>query len=202
MRLNVPFYKQTTKLNCGPAALKMTLAFFGEEYDLALLEESVGIKEGFGISTVQIALGAARLGFTTELYSTSIGFNESNSDLEFYKKYVESDLGKRYKEMISEARKLGIVLEERSLTIEEILSKVGENSLPIVLLDWNVVKGEREKGYQGHFVPVVGYNEKGVFVHNHGLNIPKEFLEIPKNIFEEARKAKGTDEDIVFIYRK
>ena len=55
---------------------------------------------------------------------------------------------------------------------------------------------------QGHFVPIVGYDEKNIYVHNQGLTNPTENLSIPRELFEQARKAKGTDEDIIFIYRK
>ena len=65
-----------------------------------------------------------------------------------------------------------------------------------------ITEWAREKGYQGHFVPVVGYDKKNVYVHNHGLNNPLSFLPIKKEIFEEARKAKGTDEDIIVVHRK
>ena len=62
MKLNVPFYKQTTKLNCGPAALRMVLAYFDKDYSLKFLEEKSQIKEGKGVFKIQIAIAAARLG--------------------------------------------------------------------------------------------------------------------------------------------
>ena len=70
------------------------------------------------------------------------------------------------------------------------------------ILDWNTVLGETEKGYQGHFVPVVGYDIENVYVHNHGFKNPTAFLAIPREVFENARKVRGTDEDIAIIYRK
>ena len=88
------------------------------------------------------------------------------------------------------------------MTLEELLKNVSIDSIPIILLDWNVVKGTKEKGYQGHFVPIVGYDDDNVYVHDHGLNNPRSFLQIKREIFEEARKAEGTDEDIIVIYRK
>ncbi len=103
---------------------------------------------------------------------------------------------------MDDAQKAGVKLEERGVDLEELLGKIGNNSLPIILLDWNVVKEERDKGYKGHFVPVVGYDEESIYVHNHGLNNPTPFLPIKRDIFEEARKAKGTDEDIIIVHNK
>jgi uncharacterized protein YvpB len=201
MKLEVPFYKQTTPLNCGPVALRMVLLYFGKAIDIKLLEEKTGIKKGKGISTIQIATAAAALGYKTNFYSKSILFNEEYLKLDFYKKYSDMnlDLSKR---LVEKAKKAGVNIQERTLSLEKILKFVSKNSIPIVLLDWNIVKGKKEKGYHGHFVPVVGYNNQNVYVHNHGLNNPQEFMPISRKVFNEARKAKGTDEDIIIIHRK
>ena len=75
MRLNVPFYKQTTKLNCGPAALKMALSYLGKDYDMPTLEEKVGIMEGRAVSTIRLATASQDLGYKTEFYSKSLLFD-------------------------------------------------------------------------------------------------------------------------------
>ena len=72
----------------------------------------------------------------------------------------------------------------------------------MILLDWNVIKGCPEKGYQGHFVPITGYDENNVYVHNHGMLNPSPYFTIPREVFDEARKSKGTDEDVLFIMPK
>ena len=76
MRLEIPFYKQTTSLNCGPTALKMVLAYLGKDEGVEILEARTGIKEGKGVSTIQIATAAASLGYPTDFYSKHILFNE------------------------------------------------------------------------------------------------------------------------------
>lgn len=201
MKLDVPFYKQKENVDCGPVALKMVLSYFGKNYDIENLKEKTGIKKGKGISTIQIATAAALLGHKTDFYSKSLFMDEENFKMDFYKKYAEDNLLEQSKQLIEEAKKAGVKIEEKKLTLKEILTRVNENEIPIILLDWNVVKENREKGYQGHFVPIVGYDEENIYVHNQGLNNPTEFLKIKKEIFEEARKAKGTDEDIVIICR-
>ena len=39
--LQVPYFKQTTQLNCGAVALQMVLAFFGDKTNLDILEELI-----------------------------------------------------------------------------------------------------------------------------------------------------------------
>jgi hypothetical protein len=199
MRLDVPFFQQTTDLNCGPAALRMVLAYFGENCDLALLEEKSRIKKDKGVFTIQIAIAAASLGHKTDFFSKQVSFNKDNLELDFYQKYA--DLIERSDSFLEEARKMNVNVQERKFELDELLSNINQDCLPIILLDWNIIKGEKEKGYHGHFVPIVGYDKENVYVHNHGLKNPVRFLPIKKEIFDEARKEKGTDEDIVFVHR-
>lgn len=200
MKLDIPFYKQTTELNCGPVALRMVLAYFEKDLGLEILEKITGIKKGKAISTIQLAIASARLGYQTEFFSKHIYFNEDNLKLEFYKKY--SDIIQQSKQLVKDAKKAGVKIEEKSMNLETLLKKIGNNRVPIILLDWNVINRRKEKGYQGHFVPIVGYDKNNVYVHNHGLENPFPFLPIKKSIFEKARKANGTDEDIIIIHRK
>ncbi len=197
MKLDVPFFKQTTSLNCGPYALKMVFAYFDEDPKIETLENKTEIKEGKGVSTIQIATAAALSGYKVDFYSRHISFNEENMKLDYYRKY--SDDIQRSAKLIEEAKKAGVKMYEKEISLEKILEKIGKKCIPIVLLDWNSIKGQNEKGYQGHFVPIVGYNKNYVIVHNHGFDNPTPYFKMKKDIFEKARKSKGTDEDIIFI---
>jgi len=93
------------------------------------------------------------------------------------------------------------LFEEKTIKIDELLSYVTENSIPIVLLDWNVLF-QRYGGYNGHFVPVVGYDEENVYVHHHGMRDTEAFMKLKKELFDKARISEGTDEDVLIVYRK
>ena len=202
MKLQIPFFKQTKPLNCGPTALRMILAYFGKDEKVDVLEVKTGIKKGKGISTIQIATASASSRFKTDFYSKHILFNEEHMKHDFYRKYSDINLLKQSKKLVEDAKLAGVNVQEKILSLKELLGFVKKDSVPIILLDWNIVKARKEKGYQGHFVPIVGFDKQNVYVHNHGLNNPKEFMPVPRNIFDEARKAEGTDEDIVIVYRK
>jgi len=199
MILDVPFYKQTTPLNCGATALQMILAYFGEKVDIENLDKLIKTPQEKGISTIKLAIAASNLGYKTEFLSKRVLFDESNLQLDFYKKYGDIN-PEQSKSLIAEAKQLGVLVEEKSFPLRELLEKLTSNSLPIVLLDWNVIIGK--EGYHGHFVPLIGYDDHNVYVHNHGLSNPSSCMPVPKDLFDQARKAQGTDEDVVVIYGK
>ena len=212
MKIDVPFYPQKNHSDCGQIALKMVLAYFGENLEI----EKIEAMEGRGISTIQIALTAALLNYKTEFYSKSILFNKEHLKKEFYKKYFEDNPAEQVKKFTEKARKAGVKIKEEKLSLDEILNFTTKDSIPIILLDWNIVKNEiadkksinnkkfptELKGYHGHFVPVIGYDDENVYVHNQGLNNPQAFMKIPRETFDKARKSDGTDEDVVIIHRK
>jgi uncharacterized protein YvpB len=201
MKIDVPFFQQTTKINCGPTTLKMALAYLGKNLDVKVIEEKVGIKEGAGVSTLKLAISSRNLGYDVDFFSKHLGFDEKNQELDYYKKHNDVNVDESQK-LVEDAIELGINVHEKTLSLENILSFITEKSLPIVLLDWNVVNGQEEKGYQGHFVPIIGHDEKNIYVHNPSFTTPQESQSMRREIFDKARKSQGTDEDVVVIYRK
>ncbi len=201
MKLKVPFYKQTTPTNCGPMALKMVFSFFGKDFPIEKIEEKTDIKPGKATSTLHIAKAAADLGFKIKLVSKSLLPVQENLNSEFHKKFLEEDYIQKSINCFDYLKEKNIEITEKSIELNELLSYVTEESVPIVIMDWNVVKNRKEKGYFGHFVPVVGYDGENIYIHNHGFSDTKEFMPISRALFDEARKAKGTDEDILIIFR-
>jgi hypothetical protein len=152
--------------------------------------------------TIGLAKSAAQLGFRAEFYSSCLGFNPKNYELEFYKKEADdaSSTERKLERLKKEAVELKVQMEERSLSLDEILTKINVNCVPIILLDWGKIKGTGK--FVGHFVPIVGYDGENVYVHNQGIHNPEAFIPIKRGLFDLARKSPGTDEDIVFIHRK
>ncbi|MFA4887621.1 MAG: peptidase C39 family protein [Candidatus Nanoarchaeia archaeon] len=198
MKLEVPFYQQRSALNCGPTALKMAFEYLGKDLPIELIEEKSRMNDGKGVSTLKLALAAIELGFKTTLYTKTLQFNEEHLKLEFYKNYGDLDT-LQCSLLIKETQEKGAHLEEKQLDLQTILNYLDENTIVIVLLDWSVVLHNKEKGYNGHFVPLVGYDEENIYVHNQGNLNPTPYLAIPTHIFEEARMAQGTDEDLLIL---
>lgn len=66
MKLNVSFYRQEHAHTCGPACLRMVLAFFGT----VLTEDELAQRWGttlFGTGRIELAQAATALGFSAQL---------------------------------------------------------------------------------------------------------------------------------------
>ncbi len=197
MMINVPFYRSEKDIDCGPIALKMALEYLGEEHsmeEISILEKR--LKSGLVWST-GIALASEKLGFPARFISIS---NFIPEDIEYYKKYADDKSKLILKEIQDELKNLGAKMEERNIALSELLNYVSENSVPIVLLDWHVISGK--EGYQGHYVPVTGYDDENVYVHNPGIANAMAFMPIKREVFLKAWEAKGTDKDTIIIYKK
>ena len=203
MRYKVPFYEQKSVNDCGPTALQMVFEYLDKkQYSREEIAKLVDGEKSGMTWTLGLARASAALGFETEFYTTCLGFNPDNYDIDFYQKEADSpDKTKRKIEMLRvDAVRLGVKMAEKSLSLEEILRKIDSSCIPVILLDWGKIKGSDK--FTGHFVPIVGYDKENVYVHNQGELNPGAFIAIRKELFDISRKSAGTDEDIIFVHRK
>lgn len=198
MKLNVPFYRTEKDGECGPLALKMALSYFGEEHSFDKLSQLMRRTDSGMVWTAGIALAAKKLGFETRF--VTLNYGSINEDLDFYKKYANDRAMLTLGEIKKEIRQLSIKVEEKNMDLEELLKYVSDNSISIVLLNWHILRGK--EGFHGHIVPIVGYDADNIYVHNPGLLEPKDYFPIERRKFLEAWEAKGTDKDVVVIYKK
>jgi hypothetical protein len=187
-------------MGCGPAALKMTIDSLGTAIDLKAIESAIGIEELKAVATISLAGAAAKLGFNSILFTKTLEVPEEQKNMPFYQKYADSGYFRSARKRIEIARDAGAELHERTLNLKKLLSYVKDGQAIIMLLNWNVIN--KKEGYQGHFVPLVGYDETHVYVHNSGPKDPEANVKIPLAVFEQARTSPGTDEDIVVISKK
>ncbi|MBU0466706.1 MAG: peptidase C39 family protein [Nanoarchaeota archaeon] len=152
------------------------------------------------IFTVQLTTASSSLGHRTKFFSKTLACNPDNFNTDFYKRYAEERALEQTEKLVRDAKQQGVELIEKSLSLEELLAFVTENSLPVVLINWHVISGE--DSYHRHFVPIVGYDEKNVYIHQHGLRDTQEFMPVARDLFDKARKAPGTDEDVMVVYKK
>lgn len=204
MKIEVPFLKQESNNSCGISAMRMILQYLGQNYTEEELYQECSPEKSGVIWTVDLARLGKKKGFETEFYTRSLHLNQRNQSLEFYQKLTaESTAAQRVDQIVSEAEKIGVKLFEQPLSLNDIKSKMEDGWLAVILLDWRVVSPkENQFDFQGHLVPIVGFNDDSFFVHNQGMSDPLPFYEIKKETFEKARKSKGTDEDIVFVKKK
>src|SRR3989338_1005138 len=138
MRLNVPFFTQTTAHNCGQTVLRMVLAYFDKDPGINILEQNTKIGDSKAVSTKQIAIAASRMGYKVNFLSKYLLYNPKSTRLKYYK---ERKIDLRNAELyLEEARKSGVNIKEKSIALNELLSYVSKASIPIILLDWNIIK--------------------------------------------------------------
>ena len=153
--------------------------------------------------------------------STKLGVDTSFEDLDYYRESFQCD-EMRVKSLLEHGKRRGLPMVQVSGLCFEEFSKVISHSevVAIVLVDNQILtKGpcsSVNSTYRGHYILVNGisYEEEDVkfanikapddrgycmVIKNPGVTVKTEFVS-PKR-FEEAWRAVGTDEDVIFIAR-
>ncbi|MBI4176452.1 MAG: C39 family peptidase [Candidatus Aenigmarchaeota archaeon] len=68
MKMQVPVFRQGRKA-CGPAALRMVLAYYGERVTEKAIINAIGGVKSYGARTIALAEFARKMGFKTECLS-------------------------------------------------------------------------------------------------------------------------------------
>jgi len=201
MHFDIPF-SVNTQNNCGPIALQMVFASFGDRHPFEEIQRLTA-SETSGITfTNGLMYAAVKLGYAVELYSAHIAGNPQNFELRYYQEMTDGPAKVKGKIawLTAESIRLGARVEERTLSIEEIKAKLSDDCRAIVLLDWSKISGKED--FRGHFVPITGFDDTHLSVHDSGPRNPTPDLQLTSELFDKARTAKGTDQDILFIHRK
>ena len=69
MKIQVPLFKQTDSLSCGPTALRMILAYFGHDVSEDQIIKNLGGIKKYGVRTISLREYASNLGFKTTCFS-------------------------------------------------------------------------------------------------------------------------------------
>ena len=137
-----------------------------------------------------------------DFFTTSTELNEDVFKIDYVKEFSDGldDCKTKLNILAKRCKELGVSVTAKIFELEEILVRINENTIPIILIDANVIWNEYGRS-MGHFVPIVGYDEDNVYVHQPGRKYTKSFMKINKELFDKARKAKCTENDVLFISR-
>ena len=196
MKLNIPFRKSEEDTECAQRCLQMILEYFEEKHSIKKLSRLTKQLPSGMTWTAGIAMASKKLGFGTKIISKS-NFSHEKDEIEYYKKNTKEM--KTLHNLIKENKRLKIKTNETNLSITQLTKLLTKNSIPIILINWNVLT--KKKKYQGHFVVLSGYDNKNIYVHNPGIAKAQPFMKIKKELFKKAWESKGTDKDIVLISR-
>ncbi len=135
------------------------------------------------------------------MFTTTIGVNPALYDIDWYNRHINIDL-KRVQDKFALAEHNQWIIKNVSLTMSEIISKFidSNNIIAIILVDSNILNCTGKLDYSGHFIVLSAYkSETNKFEYvNPSSNKPfYKYIDVDK--LEKARKAIGTDDDLIFI---
>ncbi|XP_076041266.1 protein GUCD1 [Oratosquilla oratoria] len=212
--LNLPHVQQRHSWDCGLACILMTLPpharhrFESNFYEIC--EE-----EGFGESTwsIDIAYLLHKLGMRHRYVTVTLGIDPGFSSESFYDHVLGKD-AHRVTERFKQASKHGIVVEQGSISISQIVAHVRSQGPVIVLTNAHLLVCDRcakampqlrsclpcAPPYQGHYIVVIGYDMNKGTLYYRNPSYKDRICSISLCAFDNARLSYGTDEDIIFLY--
>jgi hypothetical protein len=208
----VPYHKQPTRLSCGPSSLRMALESLGVEIKEL---DDVGIpieksKSEKAVHSIQLALAARKFNLSVTITSTSLCLTTRHYEMPFYQSHSSLDVGESA-ELLKQAIEKGVRCIETEVPLEDILCRLRAGHRIVVLLDMNLVLSRPHLGYSGHYMPIVGYDDEFVILHNPATDsfpaydemgnylFHGPYVKVTRELFEVARKGDGTDQDVIFL---
>ena len=168
IKLPIPYFPQSLDFTCGPACLMMALKFFKKEMEfnraleLALWKEStlIFMTSGFG-GTDGYGLALSALKRNLDVYmvmsmdSTPLLKSVRRPEKKEVMRIVHNDMKHKAKE-----KGLGCAFYE--FGIEEIISALYQNKIPMVMISTYRLTGSKVP----HWVVVTGFDSEHLYIHD------------------------------------
>ncbi|KAL1365274.1 hypothetical protein HN51_013336 [Arachis hypogaea] len=207
--VDVPHVNQIYTWDCGLACVSMVLKTIGvNDRDIQALAELCCTNS---IWTVDLAYLLQRFSVAFSYFTVTFGANPNYSVESFYKEELPNDLV-RVDMLFQKAVESGIDIQCRSISGREIsililsgkyiaIALVDQSKLSHVLQDDVHVPevSSNNPGYTGHYVLICGYDAGADMFEIRDPASSKKHKRISSKSLEEARKAFGTDEDLLLI---
>ena len=194
--MRVPRFSQSEFWDCGFACVSMLLPNHPSTSELLSRTKT---KSVWTIDLAAICVKEEVMRNVT-LYTTNAGVLDSYEEMGYYSAAFQQDKP-RVEGLFRDAGDMGIEVNERSVTSAELANMLEEvDTFAIVLVDSSKLS-RVNRGYQGHYILVLGFNpDVGSFVYyDPSPNQTKRPKVVKKELFDVARKADGTDEDILVL---
>ncbi|CAL0334862.1 unnamed protein product [Lupinus luteus] len=206
----VPHINQIYTWDCGLACVTMVLKTIGiNDCNIQSLAELCCTNS---IWTVDLAYLLQRFSVTFSYFTVTYGANPNYCVESFYKEELPNDLV-RVDTLFRKAMEAGIDIQCRSISGKEIsvlilsgkyiaIALVDHNKLSHVWQEDDHVPGvfSNNPGYTGHYVLICGYDAEADMFEIRDPASSKKHNMVSSKSLEEARKAFGTDEDLLLIF--
>lgn len=212
--VDLPHVEQCYTWDCGLACLSMVLRYFDIPSQEVYTKDLDAQQCGESVWTIDLAYIIARYTIPHRLCTVTLGANVDHASKSFYTGFSKDE--QRVNKLFQDAASHGVVVEKRSVAMEEVISHVSDGGLAIVLSDWRYLEciwcpPEIRKcslccmigssGYQGHFIVVCGFDKRKRYIFYKNPNTDENLCCCRYESFDKARKSDGTDEDILFIFK-
>ncbi|KAA8500060.1 Protein GUCD1 [Porphyridium purpureum] len=164
--------------------------------------------------TIDVAYLLAALGLKLKYYTLQAGVRQEYRKQPFYMEHLDAD-SERVQALFDAAAKNGVRVEERAVSLEWFKSSIALGRILIVLVDkrfltcqicsksaQSLASSAVERlypGFLGHYIMVYGYDQE---LDSFWIKDPatsKKSCLIRARVLESARRAFGTDEDVLCI---
>lgn len=194
LKLNVPFYGNTSDdLHCYQASLRMVLKYFlpDKDYDFVELDKATEKEERFS-TWPQAGM----------IWMRQQGLDVSDIEVFDYKKFIASpnnylkeiygkEGGKwqiKYSNIPKEQKTCREFIKEVKIQLQipsvaDIKKLLKQSYIPVCLV--NSCSLNNKSGYVDHIIVVIGYDNKGIFLHDPGLP-PLKARFVDYSLFEKA----------------
>ncbi|KAF1894868.1 hypothetical protein Lal_00022362 [Lupinus albus] len=205
----VPHINQIYTWDCGLACVTMVLKTIGiNDCNIQSLAELCCTNS---IWTVDLAYLLQRFSVTFSYFTVTYGANPNYCVESFYKEELPNDLV-RVDTLFRQAMEAGIDIQCRSISGEEISVLIlSGKCIAIALVDHNKLSHAWQEddhvpgvfsnnpGYTGHYVLICGYDAEADMFEIRDPASSKKHNKVSSKSLEEARKAFGTDEDLLLV---
>ena len=197
--------RQSFSWDCGLACVMMVLQHKGMS---APLEEMMKIAGTKSVWTVDLAYILSRYSVDFTFYTVTDGVRPEYGAEAFYQVDIDADQV-RVNKLFETATSLNIRVDKRSVDVKEILECVNKGGMAITLVDKRLlptgstiarlIQQHVAVGFVGHYVIVCGYNRRTRCVLITDPACGEGRTPVPIAEYEAARKAFGTDEDLLLV---
>lgn len=211
-------FKQRYSWDCGLSCVLMILDETSRAYFLNNFKQ-ICREENFGESTwtIDLCYLLRRFNVDHKYMTTTIGINPEYDTHSYYDRIISID-EKRVNQRFADARNYQIDVEKRTVNNKCLVDHLANHGPIIVLTNGSLLTCDLCKAnklqsefrmcfpwrpsYNGHYILVIGYNLKiRKFFYRNPTNADKVCL-ISFDGMTSARLDHGTDEDLIFVYKK
>jgi Guanylylate cyclase len=215
---DVPYVRQSFSWDCGLACAEMALRARGVSVTVSDLRK---LCETDSVWSIDLSYLLNKFGVQLTFFTVTRGVRAEYRKQEFYRKQFPEDTT-RVTALFENAERRGINVVQQSVELADIVrAVVDDKKLILVLLDKRLLtcalchgarrctaQAQQESagrdarsstGFLGHYVLLYAYDAK---VEKFLMKDPASMCEacvISADVLESARKAFGTDQDIIYI---